>query len=262
MMSYTYKSMTLSICILLVIPLLAFNGCGSDNVKPVEDARTQFEKATKLYNKGKYYQAEIEFQHFIYNYPGNTAVDTAQYYLGMCYYKDKDYALGAGEFKKLLTSFPASAFADDAQFRLAMCHYFQSPGFALDQTDTIIAIEEFLNFLDNYPLSDLADSVSANLIELRNKLAKKSFNTARLYQKMNRTEPAIVYYNKVIDNYTDSPYAAESLYRKGECFKKLGKFSQAADALLEFVDNNKDHKYYEKAVAMLREMEDMPKAEK
>ena len=247
---------------LSVFFILILNNCGSDNIKPVEDARTQYEQAVKLYNKGKYYQAEIEFQRFIYNYPGNTAVDTAQYYLGMSYYKDKDYGMGAGEFKKLLTSFPASAFTDDAQYRLAMSHYYQSPGYALDQTDTFIAIEEFLNFLDNYPLSDYTDSVSLNLKAMRDKLARKAFSTARLYQKMHQSEPALIYYNKVLNDYTDSPFAAEALYRKGECYIKLGKYELARDALLEFTDNNKDHKYYEKATLILREMEDMPKAEK
>ena len=245
-----------------VLLIVALAGCGAPNVKPIEDPRTQFELARKLFDRGKYFQAESEFQRFIYNFPGNTAIDTAQYLLSMCYYKDKDYALGAGEFKKLLTSFPASDFADDAQYRLAMCHYFQSPGYALDQTDTFIAIEEFSNFLDNYPGSEFEDSVVIYLKDMRDKVAQKTFSTARLYQKLNYFDPAIMYYDRVLEDSPDSPFVPEALFRKGECYIKLEKYIQAREAFLEYIEKYKDQKYYEKATSALRRLEDMPQAEK
>ncbi|MBD3234654.1 MAG: outer membrane protein assembly factor BamD [candidate division Zixibacteria bacterium] len=236
-------------------------GCGSKNVKPVADPDDQLKIAMKLYEKEKYYEAETEFQKFIYNYPGNKAVDTAQYYLGMSYYKDGDYALAAGEFKKFLTSFPASDFADDAQYHLAMSHYHQSPGYELDQSETRLAIDEFLNFLDGYPLSEHADSASVKLTEMRNKLAKKTFKTGRLYQKLNQFDPAILYYNRLITEYPESPYVEESVFRKGECYLKLEKDIKAREAFLEYLNRFENGKYHGDVVDHLRDLEDKPKAE-
>ncbi|MBD3169203.1 MAG: outer membrane protein assembly factor BamD [candidate division Zixibacteria bacterium] len=236
-------------------------GCGGSNVKPVLDAEDQLKLATQLYEDGKYLKAESEFQRFIYNYPGNNAVDTAQFYLAMSYYMDKDYTLAAGEFNKVLTLFPSSEFADDSQYRLAMCHYHQSPHFALDQTDTEIAIENFMTFLDYYPFSEHADSANVYLTEMRDKLAKKAFRTARLYQKLKRFEPAVIYYDKVIDLYPESPYVPESVYRKAECYLELEQYEDARQALFEFIDTFKDHEFYKEATEKLRKLEDLPRAE-
>jgi len=244
-----------------IIWSVIITGCGGHNVKPVADPQTQFDRAMKLYEKEKYYDAETEFQRFIYNYPGNTAVDTAQYYLGLCYYDDDDYALAAGEFNKLLTSFPVSEFSDDAQFKLAMSHYHQSPNYSLDQTDTYIAIDEFLNFVDTYSASELYDSASIYLGELRNKLAKKDFKTARLYQKMKRFDPAITYYSKQLEDYPDSPFSEESTFRVGECYLKIEKDVKAREAFLKYLDNFENGRFHENVVKILRELEDKPKAE-
>lgn len=253
--------------ITVIIPLSiiiggALIGCGSRYVKQHLGARDQYEYAMNLYKKEKYYQAAIEFQKFVYSFPGNNEVDTAQYYLGMCYYKDEDYALGAGEFKKILTSFPASEFADDAQYRLAMCHYYQSPKYSLDQTDTYIAIDEFLNFIDNFPASEYQDSAVIYLKELRNKLARKALANGRLYQGLNKYESAIVYYDMLLDRYPESPYAADALYRKGECLLVLEKYMEAREVFLEYLDRYQDHKFHDKTISILRDLENMPKAEK
>jgi outer membrane assembly lipoprotein YfiO len=143
-----------------------------------------------------------------------------------------------------------------------MAHYHQSPDYALDQTDTHIAIDEFLTFLDNYPYSGFADSAVTHLSEMREKLALKNFKAARMYQKMNFYDPAILYYDHVLENYPQSSYSAEALYRKGECLIKLEKYLEARDSFLLYIEEYKDHKYYDDAVAKLREIEDLPKVER
>ncbi|MCP4634055.1 MAG: outer membrane protein assembly factor BamD [candidate division Zixibacteria bacterium] len=262
MNTFTRFLTALTVLFGLLFSTIAIIGCGSDNIKQVADPETQFKRAMELYEKGKYYKAETEFQMFIYNYPGNTSVDSAQYLLAMCYYKDRDYAIGAGEFKKFLTSFPTSPFADDSQYRLALCHYHQSPHYALDQMDTYIAIDEFYTFLDDYPKSELEDSVSMYLNEMRNKLAKKSFRTAKMYQGFNLFDPAILYYNKILKEYSDSQFSSEALFRRSECHFKLDKPLEAREDLLEYIDRYKGEKYYNKATKRLREIEDNTRTEK
>ncbi len=243
------------------ISVVGFYGCGAENIKPVASAKDQLKRAMDLYNKKKYYKAEIEFQKFVYNYPGVGAVDTAQFYLAMSYYKDKDYALAAGEFKRFLSSFPSSEFSDDAQYRLAMSHYHQSPSYPLDQTETYMAINGLISFLDTYPNSGYADSASVHLQELRNKLSHKLFSTGRLYQKMGYYDPAIMYYNKLLEDYPNSPFAEESVFRAGECYLKLEKYIPAREKLLSYVDSYKNGKFHKKAVSLLRKIEDIKKAE-
>jgi len=112
-----------------------------------------------------------------------------------------------------------------------------------------------------YPSSGYADSASVHLQELRNKLSHKLFSTGRLYQKMGYYDPATMYYNKLLEDYPNSPFAEESVFRAGECYLKLEKYIPAREKLLSYVDSYKDGKFHKKAVSLLRKIEDIKKAE-
>jgi len=50
--------------------------------------------------------------------------------------------------------------------------------------------------------------------ELNEKLAKKEYRTAIIYEKLEYYNASVKYLNNVIDTYHDTPYAALSSYRK------------------------------------------------
>jgi outer membrane protein assembly factor BamD len=230
----------------LVFILLGLWGCGH---KPtlVLSVKEQFKVAKQYYDRNKYYKAQQEFEKLIYTYPGNTIIDTAQYYLSMSQYGQKDYIIAAGEFERLLRSYPQSEFADDAQYQIGMCHYKMSPKYQLDQTETEEAIEAFQTFLGNFIASPLAEDARNRIKELENKLAQKKFMIGILYLKLGDYEPARTYFWAVRDDFPSTDWAVQAIYYTGEALYGQKKYDQALETFQSFTTGFPSHPLAAKA---------------
>jgi outer membrane protein assembly factor BamD len=197
----------------------------------------------------------MAFQRLIYSFPGQTFIDTAQYYLGMSFSNMKDYPEAITEFRRLLTAYPASPFTDDAQYQVALCYYRQSPTYYHDQSETYDAIDEFSIFLSRYPRSPLREDAQAKLNELYDKLAKKLYKSGELYLKLNDYEPALIYFQQVRDNYPNSDWASYAFYYSGEAMQKQGRLSDALVTFQNFVLAFPDSKLAQKARQRIAELQ-------
>jgi outer membrane protein assembly factor BamD len=215
-------------------------GCGG-KPQPIYSAGDQFTYAKNLYDKGKYNKAQIAFENLIYSYPGNSVIDTAQYYMAMSYYQQKEYSLAAGEFKRLLSAYPRSQFADDSQFQIGMCHYKMSPKYELDQSETHEAISEFQTLISEYPASAYMADAQVRIKELEDKLAQKAFKTGELYLKLRDYESALVYFSYVRDNYPSTDWAIKSYYYTGETYLKLERYDEALEIFQNFLNGFANH---------------------
>jgi outer membrane protein assembly factor BamD len=107
----------------------------------------------------------------------------------------------------LKRNYPASDRVGDAQYKLALCYYDLSPKSSLDQQYTKKAIDEFQTFVEYYPKNPLVPDADEKIRELTNRLAKKQYDTARLYAVMEYYRAALLSYDEVIDKYHDTEYA-------------------------------------------------------
>jgi len=227
--------------------ILLLGACSKELTKGSISPNDQFQRAMALHEKGDYLKAQGEFQTLIYSSPGLTFIDTAQYYLAMTYFNIKSYPEAIGEFKKLLQTYPSSALADDAQFNLALAHYKESPKFALDQTETYAAIDEYGIFLDRYADSPLAAEAQKNLDILYDKLAKKLFKSGELYLKLRNYEPALLYFEQVRDNYPSTEWAQLAMYYTGVAQMKMGRKPEAIETFQNYILAFPEHKLIPKA---------------
>jgi outer membrane protein assembly factor BamD len=69
----------------------------------------------------------------------------------------------------------------EAQYKLALSYYELSPRAPLDQQYTRKAIDEFQSFVEYYPNNPLVKDAAEKIRELNTRLAKKQYETAKLY---------------------------------------------------------------------------------
>lgn len=200
--------------IVLSSVLILYWGCSSSKDLSDLSPEDRLKNAINLYNQEDYEEAAIEFEALLLQYPGSSIVDDAQYYFGMCKFHRGEYILAAYEFSKLVRNMPASEFAADGQFMLAECYYELSPNFNLDQKYTKKAIEEFQAFIDFFPLNAKVSEAEKKISELNEKLARKEYTTAIIYEKLEYYTAAIKYFDSVIETYHDTPFAPMAMYRK------------------------------------------------
>jgi len=205
--------------LLPLVLIVGVLGCGGRVSMAALDARELFELGMEKYENRKQLDAIEAFQTVIFNFPGESMVDTAQYYLAMTYFDRHDYVLAKVEFNRLLLNYPASSFAPQAQLMRAVCFYKGTPEhYGLDQTDLYTAIQQFNDFLIDYPESDATEDAQAYMVEARSRLARKLFESGIVYTRIADYRAARVYFQQVIDNYTDTDYAANATFEMADTY--------------------------------------------
>ncbi len=206
-MTSRLKAAFLSISTLII--LFASSGCGpaQKNLSHLP-ARELFTQAKEKYDKHKYVSAIELFQSVVYNYPGETIIDTAQYYLALAYFGNEEYALAGTEFNRYLINYPTSAYAANAQFMKAVSAFEDTPkSSGLDQTELDDVIRQLKDFITDHPESEVLPDAKKYLAAAQDRLAEKCYNGGITYSRMGASDAAKIYFQKVIDDFTDSKYA-------------------------------------------------------
>ena len=111
----------------VTIVLCLLIGCGKRPAVANLTAHELFERGKEEYNDNDYLNALEYFQAIVYNYPGESIVDTAQYYLGLSYYGAKQYELAQVEFNRLILNYPSSVYFEHSVFMKAVSFFEGNP---------------------------------------------------------------------------------------------------------------------------------------
>ncbi len=226
---------TLRSKLLWLLPILVLVGCGGGPKLANLGSRELFQLGMNKYAKGKYLGAIEALQMAIFNYPGETQVDTAQYYLALSYYGNHDYVLGQVEFNRLLTNYPASAFAPNAQLMKAVCFFKGTPKhYALDQTDLVTAITQFEDFLQDHPESEAVPEAKQYLKDAQSRMARKYYESGIVYIRVRDFNAARTYFQKVVDEYTNTEYASDATYQIAETYYQQKNWDKAEEQFSNF----------------------------
>jgi outer membrane protein assembly factor BamD len=250
---------------LLLVGLLLVQ-CSGRTPRPVPDPRTGFHEGMRHYENEKWSQARLAFETIVFNHPGSSIVDSAQYMMAMSYYREGDPILAAAEFQRVRAQYPTSPLVDDAAYMRALNLLEAAPSHTgLDQEKTQEAVNELLLFKDSYPLSEFVPRADSLLSVAYGRLSVKDFKTGVLYQKLNQYEAAEIYFQGMIDRYPESPLVPEALFRMGEGQEKRDSLGNALEYYEKVVYLYPDHERAgdaRKRIARIaRQREDAPAAE-
>ena len=241
--------------LLLVTALIGLatllGGCGGSKSLADKTAQQLFTSGKDHYDRGKYFRSIQYFQTIVYNYPGDPIIDTAQYYLALAYFGNKDYELAGTEFDRLVLNYPASPFFEHALFMKAVSYFESTPRhYGLDQTELTSAIQQFEDFIIDFPESEVLPDVRTYLLLARTRMARKIYDAGAVYSYMNALEAAKIYLQKVIDEYSDTEYGVQAAYKYAEMELKLGNFEEAHRRYRDFKIVYPGHELVAKATEM------------
>ncbi|MEA3297663.1 MAG: outer membrane protein assembly factor BamD [candidate division Zixibacteria bacterium] len=232
---------------LSAVTLIAI-GCGGSKSLSTMTARELFEHGKQQYDKDKYLKAIDIFQACVYSYPGETIVDTAQYFLALSYFGNEEFEVAQVEFNRLARNYPSSAYFEQAIFMRAVCFYEMTPThYGLDQTELVTAVRQLNDFIIDFPESDAAEDARKYLLAARTRMAHKRFESGIVYKRMGNYDAAGVYFQNVIDNYTDTKYAAEATYELACIDFRLKNFENARREFDNFCTVFAEHELVPKA---------------
>ena len=137
----------------------------------------------------------------------------AQYKLGLVLKALLRYYEAEEEFNKVVSRYPDSEWVSAAKFQIATCRSSLSKGPDYDQGAAQEAQERFEEFVKEHPDAVLSLDAENNINSIREKEAAASFNIAKFYEKQKAFDSAKIYYNDIINNYADSPWASQAAAR-------------------------------------------------
>jgi outer membrane protein assembly factor BamD len=143
-----------------------------------------------------------------------------------------------------------------AQYKTALCYYQLAPQSLLDQKYTNRAIDEFQAFIEYYPTNDLAKDAAAKIQELNGRLARKDFETAELYMKLEYYRAAAYYYNGVFEKYHDTPYGEQALLGKVRALLARKHYDEAKPDIDKFFERYPNSQYKGDAESLQKEIQD------
>ena len=229
------KRMRSFIAVAVIGFTLMIAGCGSsEKATTGGSVDERFAHAKALYDNKDYLEAINEFTVITLQYQGSSHAADAQYYLGECRFARGEYLLASFEFSVVKRNYPASPRVADAQYKLAYSYYMMSPRSSLDPQYTRKSIDEFQQFVEYYPKDSLVTDADAKIKELTNRLAKKQYETARLYTTMEYYKAALVYYDDVIDRYHDTEFAPLAYLDKTDLLLSRKRYREARETLDAF----------------------------
>ena len=166
----------------ILLLTLIFSSCSEyQKALKTEEIGVKYDVATKQYDKGNYAKAIRLFEQVAPSYRGKPQAEKMFYMYAQSYYKTKQYYSAGYQFESFVSSYPKSDKVEEASYLGAISYSKLSPRYSLDQVDTYKAIDKLQTFIDKYPTSPFLAEANVIIKDLREKLEKKSFETAKQY---------------------------------------------------------------------------------
>jgi len=242
----------LTIAIALVCLCLA--ACSRQKTVTPRSPADRLEHANKLKDEQKYVKAVTEYEQVLSEFPAQEIAEAARYNLAEARIGLGDFELARRDLEDFIDSYPKSDLVDNAMFLIAKSHVEDAPRVERDQTATVNALDELYLLLREYPDTDILDEANAMIAECRSKLAEKDYLSGKLYLRTKSHKAAHIYFDLVVDEYGDTPWAPRALLGKAETYAKQKDFSAARETLERVVEEYPDTPESEEAATSLRRM--------
>ncbi|MBC7653574.1 MAG: outer membrane protein assembly factor BamD [Oligoflexus sp.] len=206
-----FKNKSLTILSFILLITIVFTGCKSkfEKLRTSTDTGRKYQEAIKLYNNKDYAKALILFDDLVQRYRGRSESEDLYYYYAYTNYKLNDFLSARYHFKTFADTYPSSPKAEECRFLAAYCFYLDSPNYSLDQDNTYKAIESLQLFINLYPKSDRVVEASKLILDLRDKLERKSYENAKLFIDIGDYQSAVIAFRNSTRDFPDTKYAEE-----------------------------------------------------
>jgi outer membrane protein assembly factor BamD len=108
-----------------------------------------------------------------------------------------------------------------------MCYYEQISHEGLDAENSNLALENLNQVINRFPDSKYAKDSYQKIILVKSNLAAKNMTIGRFYQKDKKYTAALNRYKIVVNNFDETKFIPEALYRISEIYYSIGMIEDA-----------------------------------
>lgn len=189
-----------------------------------------YQLASAAYEERNFGRATQLLDVFVQQHIGDPRAPQARLLLGQAHMERKEYLTAATHFQRLVNDFPASPLQREARFGICEAYTLLSPKPPLDQEYTQSAVLHCESVAENYPGTEEGAEAAVQVVELRDKLARKIYETGLYYLKRRAYDSAVVYFNEVLELYPQTSFAPTALGQLIETYELIGYVEEAQEA--------------------------------
>ena len=253
--------------LIFVIFYLFLNSCSKEELKSevieekeislqmidaYEEGLIALEDQDGLTAAKKFSEAELLFPQS--KWAPKASLMAAYSYYSYNYYQDAIY-----ELERFLKTYPDHPSTDYAYYLLGISYYDQ----IVDETKDLGAITKskryFEYIINNFPNTDYAIDSKFKLDLIEEVLASKEMYLARYYFDKQKWIPSINRFKNVVQNYNDSIFIEEALYRLVEIHYIIGSEEEAKKYAYLLGYNYQSSEWYEKSYKVFNKNYKAPK---
>ena len=198
---------------------LGLAACGARQVPLSELSADQlWARGVQEFNEEEWSEAIEYFERYVLVGGSDPRVHQARYYSADARFRNEEYVTAATEFARLSGDLGRSDLADDARFMACRAYEELSPKPQLDQQYTRAAIQHCQALVEYFPESEFADGATKIVDRMWNRLAAKLYEGGEWYLDREAYDSAIIYFEDVVREYPQTPYAPRALARLVEIY--------------------------------------------
>ena len=171
--------------------------------------------------------------------------------IGYCLYSINFYDDAILNLERFTRTYPASKDIDYAHYLIAISYYEQILDEEKDIEPLLKSKKKIIFFLEKYPDTDYAIDLRYKLELVINQLAAKEISIARYYIKNEKWIAAINRLKVVVEDYDDTVFVEEALFRLVEIYYKLGLENEAKAAAVLLGYNYNSSEWYKRSYKIL-----------
>lgn len=240
----------------LLAMVLVLAACGdrsrldATEVLPVDQL---YDEATVSMQAGNYDRATKYYKRLIARFPFGRYTEQSELNLAYSQYKSKDPEEALSTANRFIRTYPTHKHVDYAYYLRGLVNFNREVGLLeryiqtdLTRRDLAFARQSFQDFgelVQRFPDSRYSADARQRMIHLRNSMAQSELNVANFYFRRNAFVAAQGRARTIIENYQETPQAADALAIMAESYKRLGQDKLSKDTTRVLEMNYPDHPY-------------------
>ena len=203
-----------------------------------------------------YEEANLKFENINFKFPLSNEGIQSLIMIAFIEYAQLNYDEAIYKFDRIIKKYPSHKNIDYAYYMRAMCYFEQIKHEALDGKNNQEAMENFNQIINRFPESKYARDSQQKIIFVKENIAAKHMDIALFYLNQKKYLAALNRYNIVINEYSQSKFTPEALYREVEIFYTLGMIDDAKKTSAVIGYNYPKSKWYNYSYKLLKKNDD------
>jgi outer membrane protein assembly factor BamD len=204
-------------------------------------------------NKEKYEDAKVKFENISFLFPLSNESIQSQLMIGFIHYANLDYDDAINKFNKIIKLYPSHKNIDYAYYMRAISYFEQIVNEELDGMKNQEALINFQQIINRFPNSKYSRDSQQKIVLVKENIAAKHMNIGFFYLKEKKFLAALNRYKIVVENFSESKFTPEALYRLVEIYYSLGLKEDAKKTASIIAFNYPKSKWYKYSYDLIKD---------